>query len=211
MPLLLVPGALVAGRAGVARQHAREPPDDPVRPFDETLCRARKPAARPRRSPAPSAAATQTRYGRRSEAASARRVGGNAGDPIRLAAAPVVLPQLRPRVRLSSERASSQSGVARGGRRQHGAGGEVDADPDDVPEPTPACASAAVIVRSSPSSQSAGFCSAQSGGSRSPVPGARSSMTPSAYGSTAVPPPRPVATSTSSARTDSVPKSRPMA
>src|SRR5262245_33239227 len=75
----------------------------------------------------------------------------------------------------------------------------------------PLVAMTAQTVASRPASQSDGFCSAQSGGSESSLSGSRASMTPSANCDTAVAIVSPPSTSTSTARTDSAPKSIPMA
>src|SRR4051794_31193392 len=74
---------------------------------------------------------------------------------------------------------------------------------------TPAAATALGTAFCSTSTQSAGTCSAQSGGSFTPPSGSWSSTTPCRYGCTAEASSAPSATRTTTARPDRVPKSTP--
>ena len=76
---------------------------------------------------------------------------------------------------------------------------------------TPAAASACGTAFSIDAIQSPGCCSAQSAASRTPESGSAVSITPCGYSTTAEPRSFPVRVSTTSARTDAVPKSSPSA
>ena len=132
-PSLLRPDRLVAGRAAVARLDAGELPDDPVGRLDQPVGRARRCRAPRRGSGGSWRRTTPTRSCRRSAAATARPArAATRVDPVRLRLRGVVLPELHPGVRLASELGEDAERRAVGGRRQHRAGGEVDAEPDDV-------------------------------------------------------------------------------
>ena len=201
---------LVAGGAGVARLHAAQLPDDPVGRLDPPLGapvdvrvlleQLQRLGELPLRGDPPAVAA---------DPGLAARVGEGV-DPVGLRLGGVVLPQLRPGVRavaqlgeLAQRRAVAQDG-------QHGAGGEVGADADDVggvdagvahrlPDRGAEHGAPVLRVLQRPvRRQRASRC-----------PAARARSTPCAYSSTAVPSSAPSLTRTTTARADSVPKSTP--
>ena len=122
---------LVAGGARVARLDAGQPPDHPVGRLDQPvggrvdLGRLVEDLQR--------LARRTTRSGscRRSGPAMSGVSHGDLVDPIGLGLGGVVLPELDPRVRVRAEfRKAGERRPVRG-CRQHRAGGEVDAEPDD--------------------------------------------------------------------------------
>ncbi len=128
----LGPHRLVARGAGVAGLDAGESPDDPVGRLDQAvrrrvdLGRLVEDLERLREEPL-----------RRDLAAVPVQPGlthrsCDLVDPVRIGLGGVVLPELDPGMRVRTERGQLAECRAVGGGRQHRAGGEVDADPDDV-------------------------------------------------------------------------------
>ena len=128
----LGPHRLVARGAGVPGLDAGELPDDPVGRLDQAV-RGRVDLGRlvedlerlreePLRRDLPAVAVQPGLPGRPRDLV----------DAVRLGLGGVVLPELDPGVRVRAERRELAEGGAVGGGRQHRAGGEVDADADDV-------------------------------------------------------------------------------
>ena len=128
----LRPHRLVAGRADVAGLPTGQLPDDPVRCLEEPLGTSvdvrRLVEDLERLGEEPLGADLPAIAIQPGLAARARDV----IDPIRFGLGGVVLPELDPGVRLGAQiREEAQRGAV-GGRREHRARGEVDADADDV-------------------------------------------------------------------------------
>ena len=128
----LGPHGLVAGRAGVARLDAGEPPDHPVGGLDQPVRR---------RVDLRGLIQDLERLGEEPlgrDLAAVARQPGLAGlardlvDAVRLRLRGVVLPELDPGVRVGAEFREVGEGSAVGLDRQHRAGREVDPQPDDV-------------------------------------------------------------------------------
>ena len=126
------PDRLVAGGAGVANLPAGQAPDHPVGRLDQAVGRAVdvgrlvedlerlgvEPLGR-----GPAAVACEPCLA---------AVLGQRVDAVGLGLRGVMLPELDPGVRLGTELGELAERSAVGGRGQHRAGGEIDADPDDV-------------------------------------------------------------------------------
>ena len=209
----LRPHRLVAGRARVPRLDPGQLPDDPVgrleqavrggvdlRRLVEDLEGLRE---EPLRRDLAAVAVQPVLPGRP----------GDLVDAVRLGLRGVVLPELDPGVRVRAEGGEHREGGAVGGRREHRARRHVDPDADDVGRVHGGLADdrrdrglehVEVVV---------GVLERPVGRQDHVLVrgGSRSSMTPLRYGVTDVASCRPSATSTSTARPDSVPKSTPIA
>ena len=131
-PVPLRPHRLVAGGAGVAGLGSGQLPDDPVGGFDQPL------------RPVVELGRLVEDLERLCEEPLRRDLPAVAGEPrllalcrdrvdaIGLRLSGVVLPELDPRVRLAAQLLEQAQRRAVGGRRQHRARGEVDADPDHL-------------------------------------------------------------------------------
>ena len=212
-PVALRPHRLVAGRAGVPRLDAGEPPDDPVGRLDqpvggrvdlrrlvEDLERLRE---EPLRRDLP-AVPVQPRLARRAR----DRV-----DPVGLGLGGVVLPELHPGVRVRPEGRQLAQRRAVGRRRQHRAGREVDPDPDDVGGVDAGGREHRRDGRLEDAQVVVGVLEGPVGRQDDPLVGGRQVLVDDAVavrldGGREL---RPSATSTSTARPDSVPKSTPIA
>ena len=132
MSLPLVPRPLVAGRARVPGQHAGELPHNPVRAFEKTV----RSGIHARRVVRDLQRLRQQPFRRDTSAVSRQprfvALGRDRGDPVGLPLRAMVLPQFGPRVPLGLERVELAQRSPVGGRRQHGARGEVDPNPDNV-------------------------------------------------------------------------------
>ena len=211
----LRPHRLVAGGARVPRLDPGQLPDDPVGRLDAGGPRRRRPRAPRRGSGAPSRRTTPTRSSRRSGPARPAR-SPRATSLIRSASgcAAWCFQSLTQACGFERKAGSIESGGAVGGRRQHRAGGEVDPDADDVGGVHAGLADHRRdrgLEHVAGSRRGPGAPSPAAGPRPRPGTGSRSSMTPLRYGVTAVASCRPSATSTSTARPDSVPKSTPIA
>ena len=131
-PVLLRPERLVAGGAGVASLGAGELPDDPVGGLDQPLGavielgRLVEDLERLREEPLRRDLAAVPVEPRLSALCR------DGVDAIGLGLSGVMLPELDPRVRFAAQLLEQAERRPVGGRRQHRARGEVDADPDHV-------------------------------------------------------------------------------
>ena len=130
-PFLRRPHRLVAGGAALAALDAGQVPDDPVGRLDEPVAGVVDLAILepqldqlrevPLRGDAP-AVALEERLA---------ALGGDLVEPVGDRLRGVVLPQLRPGVAARAPALLRRQRLPVAGHRQHGAGGEVDAEPDD--------------------------------------------------------------------------------
>ncbi len=211
----LRPHRLVAGGAAVARLDAGQLPDDPVGGLDQPVGGVDRPRAPRRGSGAPWRRTTPTRSCRRSVAATARPR-SRATALIRSASGCAAWCFQSFTQACGSRRSPSSDAERRpvGGRRQHRAGGEVDADADDV-----GGVDAGLGEERRDRRPGTSACSRRDPGAPSPARGGRRRRVPagarrSRRCGTGRRPSRARGRrrqSTSSARPDSVPKSMPIA